>query len=97
MSSQTKRPRPRRAALALFITSATLGGCARHGAPSFVLFGAYFPAWMLCAVIGIFGAIAARSIFIAVGLNSVLPFQLFVCSSLGLMVAALTWLTWFGQ
>jgi hypothetical protein len=47
---------------------------------SIVLFGAFFPAWMLCAIIGIFGAIAARGIFVASGLDSVLPFQLFVCS-----------------
>jgi hypothetical protein len=89
-------PSARRAALPVFITLATLGGCASHGAPSFVLFGAFFPAWMLCALIGIFGAIAARGIFVAVGLNSVLPFQLFVCSSVGLVVAALAWLIWFG-
>ena len=89
-------PKARRAVLPVFITSATLGGCASHGAPSFVLFGAFFPAWMFCALIGIFGAIAARGIFVAAGLNSVLPFQLFVCSSVGLVVATLTWLIWFG-
>ena len=88
--------RAHHATLPMFIASVTLGGCARHGAPSFVLFGAFFPAWMLCALIGIFGAIAARGIFVAVGLNSVLPFQLFVCSSVGLAVAALAWLIWFG-
>jgi hypothetical protein len=85
-----------RAVLTVFIASGVLSGCARHGAPSFVLFGAFFPAWMFCAIIGIFGAIAARGIFVAVGLNSVLPFQLFVCSSVGLAVAALAWLIWFG-
>jgi YtcA family len=90
-------PRARRAALPVFITSTALGGCASRGAPSFVLFGAFFPAWMLCALIGIFGAIAARGIFVAVGLDSVLPFQLFVCSSVGLVVATLSWLIWFGQ
>jgi hypothetical protein len=87
----------RKAALLTFVTSTGLGGCASHGAPSFVLFGAYFLAWMLCAIIGIFGAIAARGIFAAAALDSVLPFQLFVCSSVGLVVATLTWLTWFGQ
>jgi YtcA family len=87
----------RRSALLIFITLPAFAGCASHGAPSIVLFGAFFPAWMLCAFIGIFGAIAARGIFVAAGLDSVLPFQLFVCSSVGLVVAALTWLTWFGQ
>ena len=51
---------------------------------------------MLCALIGIFGAIAARGIFVAARLDSVLPFQLFVCSSVGFVVAALTWLTLLG-
>ena len=97
MSSQTNRQKARRDALLVFITSVTLGGCASHGAPSFVLFGAFFPAWMLCALIGIFGAIAARGLFVALGLNSVLPYQLFVCSSVGLVVAAMAWLIWFGQ
>jgi hypothetical protein len=86
----------RRSALLIFITLPAFAG-ASHGAPSFVLFGAFFPAWMLCAFIGIFGAIAARGIFVAAGLDSFLPFQLFVCSSVGFVVAALTWLSWFGQ
>jgi hypothetical protein len=93
MGTQTTR----KSALLIFITLPAFAGCSSHGAPSFVLFGAFFPAWMLCAFIGIFGAIAARGIFVAAGLDSVLPFQLFVCSSVGLVVAALTWLTWFGQ
>ncbi|MFZ0496110.1 MAG: YtcA family lipoprotein [Methylocella sp.] len=87
----------RKSVLLIFITLPAFAGCSSHAAPSFVLFGAFFPAWMLCAFIGIFGAIAARGIFVAAGLGSVLPFQLFVCSSIGLVVAALTWLIWFGQ
>jgi len=86
-----------KATLLIFITSIALSGCSRHSAPSFVLFGAFFPAGMLCALIGIFGAFAARGIFVATGLNSVLPYQLFVCSSAGLSVATLSWLIWFGE
>jgi hypothetical protein len=86
-----------KAAPLILIALIALSGCSSHSAPSFVLFGAFFPAWMLCAIIGIFGAIASRGIFVAAGLDSVLPFQLFVCSSVGFVVAALTWLTWFGQ
>jgi len=83
-------------ALLTFVASAPLGGCASRGAPSFVLFGAFFPAWMLCALIGIVGAVAARGIFVAARLASVLPFQLFVCASIGLIVSMLAWLIWFG-
>lgn len=70
-------------------------GCASRGAPSFALFGAFFPAWMLCALIGIGTAVAARGVFVAAGLASVLPFQLGVCTSLGVLAATLSWLIWF--
>jgi YtcA family len=86
-----------RAAPPMFIAFAALGGCAGRGAPSFVLVGAFFPAWMLCALIGIFGAVAARGFFVASGLDSVLPFQLFVSASIGLVIGTLTWFIWFGQ
>jgi hypothetical protein len=73
-----------------------LSGCAVRGAPSFSLFGAFFPAWMACALIGIFAAIGARAAFVACGLSRLLPFQLFVCTSIGVIVAVLVWLLWFG-
>jgi hypothetical protein len=69
--------------------------CTHRGAPSFVLFGAYFPAWMLVAGIGILAAIGTRVVLVATGLAQVLPMQLFVCVAVGLTVAILTWLVWF--
>jgi len=80
----------------LFLASLSVGGCSA-GAPSFDLFGAFFPAWLLCAVIGIVGAIAARAVFVSTGLSSLLPFQLFVCTATGVIVAILAWLLWFGR
>ena len=74
-----------------------LGGCAVRGAPSFVIAGSYFPGWMFCAVIGIIAAIAVRIGFVTSGLATVLPFQLFVCSAIGLCCGLLAWLLWFGQ
>jgi hypothetical protein len=73
-----------------------LGGCST-GAPSFVLFGAFFPAWMLCGTVGIIGAGIARAAFVASGLSNVLPYQLFVCSAVGVIVALFVWLIGFGQ
>lgn len=75
----------------------TLCGCSSAGAPSLELFGAFFPAWLLCSVFGIFVALAARMVFAARGLTDVLPFQLFVCTSIGLIFALLIWLVWFGR
>jgi hypothetical protein len=75
----------------------SLGGCAVRGAPSFVIVGSYFPGWMFCAVIGVISAIVVRVVFVASGLATVLPFQLFVCSAIGLCCGLFAWLLWFGQ
>jgi hypothetical protein len=74
-----------------------LGGCEVRGAPSFGIVGSYFPGWMFCALIGIVSTIAVRVGFVASGLDNVLPFQLFVCSAIGLCCGLLAWLLWFGQ
>jgi hypothetical protein len=67
------------------------------GAPSFPIAGAYFPAWMVCALLGIVSATAARAAFVASGLADTLPFQLFVCTAIGCCVAFVAWLFWFGH
>ncbi len=74
-----------------------LSGCAVRGAPSFVLFGAFFPAWMFCAALGILAGIVARAVFVATGLAHVLPLQLFVCASIGVCAGLLAGLFWFEQ
>jgi YtcA family len=72
--------------------SLALGGCSLRGAPSLVLFGAYFPAWMMLAAIGIAVAAATRVAILAFGLADKLPYPLFVCGSVGVTVAILLWL-----
>ena len=62
-----------------------------RGAPSYILFGAYFPAWMFLALLAIIAAIVARAVFVATGLARILPFQLFVCAAIGVSVALLAW------
>ena len=64
-------------------------------APSFELFGAFFPAWMLCALIGIIGAAVTRVVLTASGLSQVIPFQLAVCTAAGVIVALLSWMVLF--
>jgi YtcA family len=75
----------------------SLGGCSNAGAPSFDLFGAFFPAWLLCGVIGIAGAAIARMAFVGTGLATTLPYQLAVCSAIGVIGAVLVWLVGFGH
>lgn len=74
-----------------------LGGCSVGGAPSFELFGAFFPGWMFCALIGIFGAVGARAAFVGTGFSNVVPHQLLVCTAMGVIAATLAWLLWFGR
>ena len=81
--------------LILVLIAAMMSGCTLRGAPSFVLFGAFFPVWMLLAFIGILAAIGARVALVATGLAELLPLQLAVCVSGGVMVAVFAWLLWF--
>ncbi len=79
------------------LLSLILCGCSRIGAPSFVLFGAFFPRLdVLRSLLGVLVAIVARIVFVATGLASILPYQLFVCLSVGLIFAFFAWLLWFG-
>ncbi|SOZ34929.1 hypothetical protein [Cupriavidus neocaledonicus] len=72
-----------------------LHGCA--GAPSFALFGAYFPLWLLSALVGILGAVVAWRVFIATGWAETVRFQLLVNAAIGLIIAEIVWLTGTGH
>jgi hypothetical protein len=82
--------------LSIALSSCALVGCSSHGAPTLILFGAFFPAWMFCGLVGIFAAIGARGTFVATGLSDILPFQLFVCASIGVCLALIAWSLGFG-
>lgn len=87
------RMKPAMAAAAL-LPVLSLGGCS--GAPSWTIAGAFFPAWLACAVLGTGAAIAARAILVASGLSAVLPYQTLVCLSVGLGLGSVAWLSWAG-
>ena len=87
----------RLASILFFLVSYSLGGCATGGAPSFDLFGAFFPAWLLCGIIGIAGTVVARVVFVSTGLANTLPYQLAVCAAIGVITALLVWLVGFGH
>jgi hypothetical protein len=71
--------------------------CGCSGAPALAVAGAYFPAWLACALVAVGVAIVARIVFVASGLASRLPLQLFVCLSVGFFAGALVWLAWAGR
>jgi YtcA family len=83
--------------LLIALISSGPSACALQGAPSFALFGAYFPDWMLVAAIGILVAGAARAVMVLTGLAEVLPLQLLTCVSVGATTAILVWLIWFAR
>jgi hypothetical protein len=88
----------RRSARALALQGvmlATLPGCTSAGAPDIELLGAYIPAWMICAVVGILGGVLARILFVVTHVAELLPYQLTVCTGIGIMVALGTWLLFF--
>lgn len=80
----------------LLLTSGLVSGCSAAGAPSFELFGAFFPAWLFCGVFGVIGASAARGAFVASGLSDLIPYQLLVCTAIGVLAACLAWQLVFG-
>jgi uncharacterized membrane protein YuzA (DUF378 family) len=67
-------------------------GCA--GAPSITVAGAFFPAWLVCALLGALAAVLARVIFVATGLAQTLPLQLLLCVSAGVLCGAAAWALW---
>lgn len=64
-----------------------LASCSGHGAPAVALFGAYFPAWLIAALIGVFAAVLARVGLALTGWDAFVPWLLAVCVSIGLIVA----------
>ena len=78
--------------LLLFAQTVLLSGCS--GAPSLTVAGAYFPAWLACAVVGVVTTIIARGLMASTHLTTFIPFQLAVCTAIGVLVALGVWLSW---
>jgi hypothetical protein len=66
-------------------------GC---GAPSLIVAGAYFPAWLVCAILAVVVASVVRTVMVATRLSQLIPFQLAVCTSIGVIVALIVWFIW---
>ncbi|MFA5703081.1 MAG: YtcA family lipoprotein [Advenella sp.] len=77
----------------LWLVTAMLAGCSN--VPSVYAFGSYFPSWLLCAFIGIIGAVVVRVIFIRLQLDDVLPFRLLVYICVALIIAIATSMAFF--
>jgi len=70
-----------------------IAGCSR--APSFNLLGSFFPAWILCGVIGILLAVAVRLFFVRIKLEQQLKPLILVYPCLAAFFTFTLWLLFF--
>jgi hypothetical protein len=59
------------------------------------VFGSFFPAWVICMIVGVGLAAALRPVFVALRLERHLGPLLLVYPSLALLLTMLTWLVCF--
>ena len=70
-----------------------LTGCGR--APSFSVFGSYFPAWLLCILVGIAGASIASTGLSMLGIEGRIRWSILVYPCLAASIAFTLWLLLF--
>jgi hypothetical protein len=75
-----------------FLSIAVMSGCS--GSPSRNILGSYFPSWMVCALVGLATALAARVALKASGLLGELPAPLVVLLAIGCATTFALWLVW---
>ena len=89
-----RRDRP---PLAFWRIAIALPVAACNYAPTMDLFGSYFPAWMLCAAVGIVVAVIIRQILAGAGINNYVVAPLLTYAGLAVSATLLAWLLWFGH
>jgi hypothetical protein len=97
LNNQSREVTRRAARLVLTLAEAILLSCmisACSGSPSRNILGSYFPAWMVCALVGLAAALAVRVALKATGLLTELPAPLVVLLSLGCATTFALWLLW---
>ncbi len=67
------------------------------GAPAVNVVGSYFPAWMLCILIGVAGAVGFHQILVILGLERVLVLPFITHVAVTLVATLAVWLIWFGH
>src|SRR6266853_6758941 len=80
-------------AVASSATMLLIAGCSR--APSFNLLGSFFPAWILCGVMGILLAVAVRLFFVRIKLEQQLKPLIVVYPCLAAFFTFTLWLLFF--
>jgi hypothetical protein len=89
----TARPTFAPAAIAATCMCTLLAGCSR--APSFNILGSFFPAWILCGLIGILLTVAARLLFVRYQFEQQLSPLILVYPCLAAFFTFTLWLLFF--
>ncbi len=66
-------------------------------APQQDVLGSFFPAWMLCAALGVLVTIIVRAVLGLVEINAYVPVPPMTYLCCAALVTMLVWLGWFGQ
>jgi hypothetical protein len=72
-----------------------VSGCSHS--PTTDLLGSYFPAWILCSIVGIVAAVVIRQILAVTGIGDYVVAPLLTYAGLALSATLLFWLVWFGH
>ena len=86
-------PGSRRVAAACCAPIAAATGCSR--APTFNILGSFFPAWILCGVLGILLAVVVRLIFVRTKLEEELSPLIVIYPCLAAFFTFTIWLVFF--
>ena len=92
-----QRDRHHRGPLGLWRVAIALPVAACSYSPTMDLLGSYFPAWMLCAAVGIVASVIIRQILAVAGINDYVVAPLLTYVALAVSATLLTWLLWFGH
>ncbi len=80
----------------VFFAAIPLCGCS-GGAPAVFLAGAFVPAWLLCAVAGVLGAVLVRVLLVWLGIDDALPFRLVTYIAIAVLIGLLVSVVGFGR
>src|SRR5262245_7804487 len=94
-SIRRDRYRPGQLGLRRVAIALPVAGC--NYSPTMELLGSYFPAWMLCAVLGIVAAVIIRQILAVAGISDYVVAPLLTYAGLAVSATLLAWLVWFGH
>ena len=77
------------------VVALAVSGCSHS--PTTDLLGSYFPAWILCSIVGIVAAVVIRQILAVTGIGDYVVAPLLTYAGLALSATLLFWLIWFGH